>query len=156
MSSTGKYDGTLDTINVEGDTEMPDFALGIAGNPMRLTTHYIAVVDGTNGDTHLKSVEARLGNSPLSVSGDIIGTPGIKGKHIVLDATSQNARAEDLIGLAVERRISHEWVHPSARQDRFAPRPGQERGRSFGAGRPVWHRQHAVHKFRRAGQTGLP
>ena len=102
MSSTGKYDGTLDTINVEGDTEMPDFALGIAGNPMRLTTHYIAVVDGTNGDTHLKSVEARLGNSPLSVSGDIIGTPGIKGKHIVLDATSQNARAEDLIGLAVK------------------------------------------------------
>src|SRR5262249_33873482 len=27
MSSTGKYSGTLDEINVEGDTQMPDFAL---------------------------------------------------------------------------------------------------------------------------------
>ena len=102
MSSKGKYDGTLDEINVEGDTEMPDFALSIAGNPMSLTTHYIAVVDGTNGDTHLKSVEAQLGKSPISVSGEIVGIPGLKGKHILLNATSQNARAQDLVGLAVK------------------------------------------------------
>ncbi len=102
MSSSGKYSGTLDQIDVEGDTEMPDFALTIAGNPMPLTTHYIAVVDGTNGNTYLKSVEARLGKSPISVSGEIVGIPGIRGKDIVLDATSRDARTEDLIGLAVK------------------------------------------------------
>lgn len=102
MSSSGKYSGTLDQIDVEGDTEMPDFALSIAGNPLPLTTHYIAVVDGTDGNTYLKSVEARLGNSPISVNGEIVGIPGVKGKHIMLDATSRDARTEDLIGLAVK------------------------------------------------------
>jgi len=102
MSSLGKYSGTLDQIDVEGDTEMPDFALSIAGNPLPLTTHYIAMVDGTDGNTYLKSVEARLGNSPISVNGEIVGIPGVKGKHIVLDATSRDARTEDLIGLAVK------------------------------------------------------
>ena len=102
MSSAGKYSGTLDQIDVEGDTQMPDFALSIADNPLPLTTHYIAVVNGTDGNTYLKSVEARLGNSPISVNGEIVGIPGVKGKHIVLDATSRDARTEDLIGLAVK------------------------------------------------------
>jgi hypothetical protein len=102
MSSAGRYEGVLDQINVEGDTAMPDFALDIAGNAVSLTTHYIAVVDGTNGDTYLQSVDAQLGDSPLSVSGHIVGIPGIYGKHIVLDATSRNARAEDLLRLAVK------------------------------------------------------
>ena len=61
MSSSGKYSGTLDQIDVEGDTEMPDFALSIANNPLPLSTHYIAVVNGTDGNTYLKSVEARFG-----------------------------------------------------------------------------------------------
>jgi len=102
MTSFGKYDGTLDQINVEGDTAMPNFALAVAGNPMSLTTHFIAVVDGTNGDTFLKSVQARLGDSPLSVSGEIVGIPGVQGKQIMLDATSQNARAQDMLRLAVK------------------------------------------------------
>ncbi len=102
MSSQGKYQGTLGEINVEGDTDMPDFALDVAANPMPLKTHYIAVVNGTDGNTYLKSVQATLGESPISVAGKIEGTPGIKGKHILLDANSQNARAQDLIGLAVK------------------------------------------------------
>lgn len=101
MSSAGKFSGTLDHLDVEGDTQMPDFALLIAGNPMRLDTHYVAVVDGTNGNTYLKSVDARLGNSWIHVSGEIVGIPGVNGRHILLDAGS-NGRAEDLVGLAVK------------------------------------------------------
>jgi hypothetical protein len=102
MSAAGNYGGTLDRISVEGDTEMPDFALAVAGNPIRLATHYRAVVDGTNGNTYLDSVEARLENSPLSVTGEIVGVPGVQGRQIALDAISQNARTEDLLGLAVK------------------------------------------------------
>src|SRR5947209_13623527 len=32
LSSTGKYSGTLDHLDVEGDTDTPDFALNIGGN----------------------------------------------------------------------------------------------------------------------------
>jgi hypothetical protein len=102
MSSSGNYSGTLDRISVEGDTEMPNFALAVAGNPMPLATHYRAVVDGTNGNTYLESVEARLGDSPISVTGQIVGIRGVQGRLIALDATSHNARTEDLLGLAVK------------------------------------------------------
>jgi hypothetical protein len=102
MSSAGNYGGTLDRISVEGDTEMQNFALAVAGNPIPLATHYRAVVDGTNGNTYLESVEARLGNSPITVTGEIVGIPGERGRLIALDATSYNARTEDLLGLAVK------------------------------------------------------
>jgi hypothetical protein len=102
MSSQGSYSGTLDRIGVQGATEMSNFALAIAGNPMRLTTRYVAVVDGTTGDTYLNSVEASLGNSPIHVTGQIVGVPGVHGRHIVLEATSRDARAEDLLHLTVK------------------------------------------------------
>jgi len=102
MSSEGKYSGTLDKINVEGDTKMSDFALAFAGNPMPLTTHYVAVVDGTTGNTYLQSVEAHLGQSPISVKGEIVGVPGMKGRHVMLEATSRGGRAQDLLHLAVK------------------------------------------------------
>jgi hypothetical protein len=102
MSSQGSYSGSLDRIDVQGTTEMPDFALAIVGNPMRLLTRYVAVVDGTNGNTYLTSVDARLGNSPIHVSGQIVGVPGVHGRKILLDASSHDARAEDLTHLAVK------------------------------------------------------
>jgi hypothetical protein len=102
MSSSGTYNGSLDQLDVVGDTHMPNFALAVAGNPMLLDTHYVAVVDGTNGDTYLKSVQARLGDSPLSVAGVIVGIPNVPGKQITLEATSHNARTQDLVGLAVK------------------------------------------------------
>ena len=55
MSSHGTYGGTIDHINVQGETSMPDFALAFAGNPMPLTTHYTAVVDGADGQ-HLSAI----------------------------------------------------------------------------------------------------
>jgi hypothetical protein len=50
----------------------------------------------------LTSVDARLGNSPIHVSGQIVGVPGVHGRKILLDASSHDARAEDLTHLAVK------------------------------------------------------
>lgn len=36
-------------IDVEGDAVVPNFNLSIGGKAVALETHYIAVVDGTNG-----------------------------------------------------------------------------------------------------------
>ncbi|MGD0008459.1 MAG: AsmA-like C-terminal region-containing protein [Terriglobia bacterium] len=102
LSSTGKYGGTLGHLDVEGDTDTPDFAINIGGNPVPLKTHYVAVVDGTNGDTHLTSVEARLGNSTIHSSGDVVGIKGVKGRHILVQAVSTGADIEDFLRLAVK------------------------------------------------------
>ena len=102
MSSHGTYGGTIDHINVQGETSMPDFALAFAGNPMPLTTHYTAVVDGATGNTYLQSVHGRLGSSPIEVQGEIAKTPGQKGTHITLTATSNDARLQDFLRLVIK------------------------------------------------------
>src|SRR6185437_488585 len=58
LSSNGKFTGELDSIEVKGTTETPDFALKIGGHPMALHTEFEATVDGTNGNTVLHPVRA--------------------------------------------------------------------------------------------------
>ncbi len=102
LSSTGKYGGVLDHIDVEGFTDTPNFALKDVGNSVSLKTHYFATLDGTNGNTYLKSIEVRLLHSTINVSGEISPTPGVNGRHIALKFNSQDARLEDFLLLAAK------------------------------------------------------
>lgn len=102
LSSEGKFDGVLDYINVEGETRTPDFALNVSGHPVPLTTKYTAIVDGTNGNTILKSVRARFLRSNVLATGEVVKRPGEAGKSILLEAISNDARVEDLLYLAVK------------------------------------------------------
>ncbi len=60
LSSTGQYQGTLDNIVVNGETDTPDFRIRISGHPVPLHTKFHAIVDGTNGDTVLDPVDATI------------------------------------------------------------------------------------------------
>jgi hypothetical protein len=102
LSSKGKYSGVLDTLNVEGDTDTPDFSLDVSGNPVHLTTHYIAVVDGTNGDTTLAPVVAHFLHTTVEAKGDIAGVIGKQGKDIELDSVVHDGRIEDLLQLVMK------------------------------------------------------
>jgi hypothetical protein len=102
LSSKGKYEGVLDDLNVEGDTDTPDFSLDVSGNPVHLTTHYVAVVDGTNGDTTLKSVVAHFLHTTVEAKGDIIGIRDTPGKDIELDSVVRGGRIEDLLQLVMK------------------------------------------------------
>jgi hypothetical protein len=102
LSSKGKFSGPLDYLKVDGATDTPDFSLRIADHPMALHTDFSAVVDGTNGDTYLNTVTARFLHTTLTVSGKVVDIdPEAKGRTIVLDALSRDARVEDLVRLAV-------------------------------------------------------
>jgi autotransporter translocation and assembly factor TamB len=102
LSSKGTYSGVLDNLNVEGDTDTPDFSLDVSGNPVHLTTHYVAVVDGTNGDTHLQPVTAHFLHTTVVCRGDVIGIRGKPGKDIELDSVIREGRVEDLLYLAMK------------------------------------------------------
>ena len=102
LSSVGSYQGTLDRIEVEGQTETPKFAIDLAGQPVPLTTKFKAIVDGTNGDTWLDRVEAKLGQSSILASGAIVRTEDVKGRRVTLDVQLRQARMEDLMRLAVK------------------------------------------------------
>jgi uncharacterized protein involved in outer membrane biogenesis len=102
MSSTGHFRGPLDYLSVDGETEIPDFALRTSAHPMALHTDYSAIVDGTNGNTILKTVTARFLHTTLSVQGEVVDLKKkVKGRTIELHATSSSARIEDLLTLAV-------------------------------------------------------
>jgi hypothetical protein len=85
LSSTGKYDGILDKIVVDGATDTPDFRLATSGRAVPLHTDFHAIVDGTSGDTYLQPVKARILNSWLVAEGSVVRTKDPKGHRVELD-----------------------------------------------------------------------
>jgi hypothetical protein len=102
LSSDGQYQGTLNNIVVDGETSTPNFSIDTANHPMPLNTKFHAIVDGTNGDTHLQPVDAWLLHSHIVARGDVVRIPGRKGHDISLDVTVTPARIQDLLELAVK------------------------------------------------------
>jgi hypothetical protein len=101
LSSTGTFSGPLDYLKVEGKTDVPNFTLRTSDHPVALHTDFSAIVDGTNGDTYLNIVVARFRRTTLYVTGKIVDEDrNIKGRTILLNAVSKDARVEDLIRLA--------------------------------------------------------
>ncbi len=78
LSSAGQLYGTLRQVKVDGETATPDFRLtrkgvvppATVGVP--LWTRFQATVDGTNGNTVLDQVEAKLGSTHLWARGEIL------------------------------------------------------------------------------------
>jgi hypothetical protein len=101
LSSVGEFTGQLNDIVVDGTTETPNFSLDTASHAMPLHTKFHAIVDGTNGDTYLQPVDARLGDSDFSCAGAIINVKG-KGHIIDLDVNVPNGRIQDFLQLAVK------------------------------------------------------
>ena len=68
LSSKGSFDGTLASLDVNGETDTPDFTINVGGHPFPLHVKYKALVDGTNGDTRLEDIDAKFLNSYLKAS----------------------------------------------------------------------------------------
>jgi hypothetical protein len=102
LSSKGSYDGAIERIVVDGTTDTPDFSVDSGGHPVDLTTTYHAIVDGANGDTTLDPVDAHFRHTNLHCTGVVAGIPGEKGKTVRLHISTEGARMEDLLLLAVK------------------------------------------------------
>ena len=102
LSSVGTYSGVLERIDVKGETDTPNFSIDIAAQPVPLKTRFHAIVDGTNGDTALERVEARLIETPIVARGAVVRTEDVKGRRISLDVAIDDGRIEDVLKLAVK------------------------------------------------------
>jgi hypothetical protein len=106
LSSTGYYSGTLRQIEAEGDTQTPDFRLERVSSASgeSLTTHFHAIVDGTNGDTWLQPVDAMLGHTHIVAKGKVVRAEDSNGqKHghnIVLEVAIDRGRIEDILQIS--------------------------------------------------------
>ena len=101
LSSTGKYGGTLGRIEVDGQTDTPDFRIAVSGHSVPLHTDFHAIVDGTDGDTYLSPVKARFLHSSVTANGKVIRINGAHGHDIELDVVLKQAKIEDLLELGV-------------------------------------------------------
>ncbi len=108
LSSTGKYQGVLRDMTVDGQTDTADFRLTHFGTALPLDTRFHATVDGTNGDTWLQPVDATLGRSHFTAEGKIVGVPaGVlpnggarPGGHLIsLKVNVDRGRMEDFLRL---------------------------------------------------------
>ena len=108
LQSTGKYEGVLRDLTVDGQTDTPDFRLTSFGTALPLHTDFHAHVDGTNGDTWLEPVNATLGQSHFTAEGEVVrvppgttshgtATPG--GHEITLKVNVNGGRMEDFLRL---------------------------------------------------------
>jgi hypothetical protein len=99
LSSSGRYQGTLGKIVVDGQTDTPDFRLEPGGRPVPLKTTFHAIVDGTSGDTYLQPVNATILSTLLTATGFVVTSATPPGHHIQLDVTIPSGKIEDLLRL---------------------------------------------------------
>jgi hypothetical protein len=104
LHSTGKFEGTLGSVQARGEADVPDFRLKKVGNPLGLHVQFEALVDGTNGDTILKPVRARLNNTGFVTSGAVLKHDGDTKKTIDLDVKMSNGEMLDLLRLAMKNK----------------------------------------------------
>jgi hypothetical protein len=102
LSSQGEFHGQLARIEVNGETDTPDFEVSVGRHRIRLQTTFSATVDGVNGDTLLHPVNARFGRTTLVAQGQIVGEEGGHGKTILLDAVVQDGDIADVLRLGVK------------------------------------------------------
>jgi hypothetical protein len=123
LHSTGAYRGRLNEILVDGETRTPHFRLTVCGNRVPLETKFHAIVDGTNGNTLLEPVEAKLADTTFDVRGGVVRNAGEQGKTVQLDVLLKQGRIDDLLQLAVKgnRPAMHGGV---ALQMKFTLPPG--------------------------------
>lgn len=103
LSSTGRFEGSLGAVRATGEATVPDFRLKMAGNRVPLWTHFDALVDGTNGNTVLQPVQARLGTTAFTTTGAVIRHEEQTLRTIDLRISMPNGDMKDLLRLATKQ-----------------------------------------------------
>ena len=103
LASSGYFGGTLDQLEANGTTDTPDFTIKTGGHPFPLHVKYTAFIDGTNGDTRLKNVDAWFLSSYVHAIGAVLDGPkGEHGRTVSLDVNMDKSRIEDIMKMAVK------------------------------------------------------
>ena len=102
LRSTGKFDGTLDSVRARGEASVPNFRLKAVGNAVPLSTRFEVLVDGTNGNTVLKPVIARLGRTNFTTTGAVIKHENQALRSISLKVLMPHGDMRDLLRLATK------------------------------------------------------
>jgi hypothetical protein len=99
LASTGKFKGLLERIEVEGNTDAPDFEVTRSHHAVDLKTQFHAIVNGMDGDVFLQSVQAQFGRTSLVTRGEVAKKAVSEGKTVSLGATEPQGWIQDWLRL---------------------------------------------------------
>ena len=102
LSSSGKYRGTLEHLQVEGITDVPAFAVDGSAHETDLQTQFHAEVDAVNGDVFLQNVDAHLRQTTIWSQGKVAGEQGRNGKVGSFEFAAKDGRIQDLLLLFIQ------------------------------------------------------
>jgi len=104
LSSSGKFNGTLESIAVEGSMATPDFVVRGSSHKADLKSDFKTEVDPSNGDITLQHVAAHLRQTTIISQGSIASHRDEDGKRADLDLAVRKGRIQDLLLLFVEAK----------------------------------------------------
>lgn len=102
LASSGKYDGSLEHIEVDGNTDVPLFAVVPSSHHTELQTRFHAIVNAENGDVFLQNVNANFRQTAIWAQGQVAGEAGQAGKMTRLTVASKEGRIQDLLLLFIK------------------------------------------------------
>lgn len=97
LSSSGKFSGVLDRIEVQGLTDTPRFTVISSSHLVQLRTQFHAVVNGENGDTFLEKVAATFLKTTVWSKGSVAGRSGQPGKTALVELAANDGRIQDIL-----------------------------------------------------------
>jgi AsmA-like C-terminal region len=99
LASTGRFEGTIDGIDVSGDTDVPDFEITGTSQRLHLRTQFRATVNGKTGSVELHRVDARFLHTDVISEGTVDATKDDDPKTVALDMRVNDGRIQDLLRL---------------------------------------------------------
>ncbi len=106
LSSKGKFAGTLENIGVEGTTDTSDFTVRSSRHKTDLKNQFKAVVNGTNGDVWLSTVNGQFRKTIIFGKGEIAPQGAQKRRTGSFDFCSKDGRIQDLFLLFIKEEHS--------------------------------------------------
>ena len=97
LSSSGKFSGVLNRIEVQGMTDTPRFTVTSSSHLVQLRTQFHAVVNGENGDTFLEKVVATFWKTIVLSEGSVAGGSGQPGKTASIELATNDGRIQDIL-----------------------------------------------------------
>jgi hypothetical protein len=125
LSSSGKFEGTLEGITVEGSTTIPNFKVHGGTHQEDLKTKFKAEVDPANGDVTLHATSAQLRQTTVMSQGTIAERPDADGKRTALEFAVHSGRIQDVLLLFVSDKRSPLTGSVSLKADAVVP-PGDQ------------------------------
>src|SRR5581483_4424336 len=99
LSSSGRFQGTLAQIVVNGESAIPNFEVLSSLHRIPLNTEFRATVNGQTGDVRIENADAHLLRTLVRTEGQVTAPKPGEDKTIALEMAVHDGRIQDLLRL---------------------------------------------------------